>query len=272
MTLNPLTKKLYLSFLAIVALACFVCFLIIFLERGRLKNLHLGSFKYDPTNAHLIIEATLPSAEFYLGDSITTQKIKVIDNETKKELITFEIDLIPGKFRWHCNSFTKLRNYQNDKYYPYISVINEYFNKKLPNANNAQRKVQAILAIGVASQEGSLTEQESLSDKRSTVLYDALDKYLDSVNLNVPRIKVSFGQYLGNAKDGCDEHTDEQRIVAFIKVYDSNIQVNDETYASFQSMFYKVCDEAFQKGEISLNGLNYSRYKNQKAFLQRNFF
>lgn len=246
---------------------------LILLERNRLKvvkinapkfgfNLVEGSFKVDIGNFE---------GEFYPEDSIRTASIDITDKITGSKIIGFEIDFIPGKYRWICNSYTNMKNYQNGKSYPCNDVLKSYFSEKIRYSNTDSKKLQAILSVGLASQEGVLDVQEQLADNRGVVLYDAVNEYLDTEKLKIPTIKLSFGQYTGKSTDRCDEKTDEQRIVAFIRVYDSNTEISNASYASFQKMFYEVYEIAFRMNKIPLNGLNYSRFQSKNVFLERRF-
>lgn len=270
-------KKLtYNDFVILISFSIILSILFyffVFYERHRVSKLKSGgaSIGYDIEKGTFSVGISLPEAEFYSDDSVKTAIINVTDNTTGNKIIGFEIDFIPGKYRWVCNSFTNLKNYQNGEQSKCNDVLNSYFNEKIRYMNTDGKKLQAILSIGLASQEGFLDVQEDLADKRAMFLYDEVNEYLDSEKLKIPTLKLSFGQYTGKSTDQCDEKTDEQRIVAFIRVYDSNIEITDTNYDSFKTMFYQVCEVAFEMNKIPLNGLNYSRFQHKDVFLERRF-
>jgi hypothetical protein len=271
-----LKKFTYNDFVILIVFSIFLLIMFYFFtfsERHRVSKLKSGgaTMGFDIEKGTFSVGISLPEAEFYSDDSVKTAIIDVTDKTTGNKIIGFEIDFIPGKYRWVCNSFTDLKNYQNGEKSKCNDVLKSYFSEKIRYMNSDSKKLQAILSVGLASQEGILDVQEELSDKRAVILYDAINEYLDTEKLKIPTMKLSFGQYTGKSTDKCDTKTDEQRIIAFIRVYDSNIEISDANYVSFQKMLYEVYEVAFNMNKIPLNGLNYSRFRQKDVFLERRF-
>jgi hypothetical protein len=266
-------KVVLTSIVVLVILSLLLIYSFIFTNSKRVTSIKNGSFEigFDIKGQEPIVKVTLPEVTLNPDTSITTTTISVIDKETKEKIVTFEIDFVPGKYRWVCNDFKNLKNYLDGKVYICSDVLKKYFDEKLNYKKDGSRNLQAVLAVGMASQEGLIDEQEQLSNRRASSLYDEMNEYLDSLKMNIPRIKVSFGKYTGPSTDKCGERTDEQRIVAFIRVYDSNVAINDDTYESFKKMFYVVYKTALKEDKIQLNGFEYSKFQQEKIFLERKF-
>lgn len=257
-----------IGFLAVIAILWLGAAIIIpYLQQDRLSEFSGGSIDTTIEKDKFRVVINFPTSKFYQDDSTNTATVTVIDTTDNSKIVSFEVDFVPGKFRWACGKADELTNYQNKLSYPVDEIIEEYCGQKLKSASG--HKIQAVLCIGLASQEGVEHEQESLSLKRANAIYDQVSSFLAREHLQTTIIKLNFGKYEGEEVDKCDKKTENQRLVAIVRVYDCKFPIPGKQYQLFQDLFHKVFTDSHLQGKIPLDGNKYSLFQSKNDFIER---